>query len=231
MKSDNDTSSRKERDDGTYSFYDVGFHGDEYLLSLVDYIFRNENVERFVETGTNVGSTLAYVARKYKEIDCFSCEPDIRAFTLAQGHSMALPNAKIYNLDSLTFLERLKAEVSPPIARNTVFWLDAHGYGFEWPLKEEVQVISSAMERCYMFIDDFKVPGNRSFGYDSYGGQECSFDYIKTNISTQKYRMYYPAYSDRTSRHHPLRGWCLFVFGGELFLPDELKQYVYLYED
>ena len=89
--------------------------------------------------------------------------------------------------------------------------MDAHDYGFEWPLKYEVEFITSNFKEYFIIIDDFKVPHCTLFGYDSYNEQECSYDFIKDSIKEQSYRLIYPGYTDKTSKHHPLRGWGLIV--------------------
>ena len=59
------------------------------------------------------------------------------------------------------------------------------------------------------------VPDKPIFGYDSYNGQQCSHEYIKDAISweDEEYSLYYPAYTEHTSRIHPLRGWGLYSHG------------------
>jgi hypothetical protein len=107
-----------------------------------------------------------------------------------------------------------------------LFWLDAHGYGFEWPLREEVSVITTYWQKAYLLIDDFLVPGLDCFGYDEYKGQVCSFDYIKNSLNDQhEYSLYYPPYIERTSKHHPLRGWGLIEYGhcAKLDLPETTR--------
>jgi hypothetical protein len=115
------------------------------------------------------------------------------------------------------------------LSENVLFWLDAHGYGFKWPLREEVSFITGHFQTAYVLIDDFKVPGLDCFGYDLYDGQECSFDYIRDALDESiEYSLYYPSYTERTSRHHPLRGWGLIEFGHEaaLELPTTLRDKV-----
>jgi hypothetical protein len=170
----------------------VGFHGDKYLMSLVDNIMQSVHV--FIETGTNVGSTITYVARTY---------PTTR-----------LAGVSIYNETSKTFMERLEQEHDYLFEEKILFWLDAHGYGFKWPLREEVNFITTKFSSAYILIDDFKVPGLDCFGFDSYKDQESSFEYLRTALSSkQEYAIYYPAYTEKTSTFHPLRGWGLIVLG------------------
>ncbi|MCK4873135.1 MAG: hypothetical protein KAS72_10455 [Phycisphaerales bacterium] len=209
---------------GRFVFHDVGFHGDLYLLELVEVIL--SRCLLFVETGANVGSTVSYVAGKHPDLRCLSCEPDAAAFRHVIENTADSPNVKISNETSDSFLRNLLAE---PDARegDVLFWLDAHGYGFDWPLRDEVALITSRLARAYMLIDDFRVPGLDCFGYDRHEEQVCSLEFIESRLDdAHQYRVYYPAYTDRTSSHHPLRGWGLIEFGhtDELVLPAGLRR-------
>ena len=200
-------------EEGRFKFQAVGFHGDLYLLSLVDLLMSNCSI--FVETGANVGTTLAYVAKKFPRIQCYSCEPDAMAYRYARRNTHQLRNVRLYNESSQVFLKRL---INDGLSSDgdVLFWLDAHGYGFEWPLIEEIDRITTNWKKAYILIDDFRVPHLDCFGYDEYDGQVCSFEYIEASLSrANDYRLYYPSYSDKTSEHHPLRGWGLIEYGHE----------------
>ena len=211
-----------------FKFLDIGFHGDQYLIEIVDFLA--QYCEFFIETGTNVGSTLTYFAGKYPQISCISCEPDEKAFQLARQNTSKLNNVSIFNELSQNFLFRLEREYQHLFNKECLFWLDAHGYGFKWPLKEELNFITTKFGRGYVLIDDFKVPGLEDvFKYDIYQEQICSFDYVKDSLSTEKkYNVYYPNYTDKTSKHHPLVGWGLIEFGhsDELVIPENLQNKV-----
>jgi FkbM family methyltransferase len=208
-----------------YRFVEAGFHGDQYLLQLVDFLV--SNCRFFVETGTNVGSTLAYVARKYPQVECLSCEPDAEAYRHAVRNAGGT-NVRLFNETSQDFIERLSRR--PSIFEDRVlFWLDAHGYGFQWPLRQEIAFITSRFKAGYILIDDFKVPNEDTFGFDRYGDQECSFEYVRDSIDPAvDYNLYYPNYREKTSRFHPLRGWGLLTFGNmiEPALPGPLQHLV-----
>jgi hypothetical protein len=178
-----------------------------------------------VETGANVGTTLAYVAKRYPSIKCISCEPDSEAYVEAVRNA-SLANVSLFKESSQNFLERLRNQYADIFQDNALYWLDAHGYGFKWPLKEEVSFITNHCRKGFILIDDFKVPGLDCFGYDKYEDQECSFEYISASLNPAlSYDLYYPSYTDITSKHHPLRGWCLLSFGHEdvLQLPGSLR--------
>ena len=195
-----------------YEFFEVGFHGDRYLLDVVQSIA--PVCRYFIETGSNVGSTLSYVARIYPHLECLSCEPDTGAFRHALENVKSLSNVRVFNEISQDFLRRIEKEYKGVLTEKVMIWLDAHGYGFQWPLREEVSFITHKFKTAYILIDDCRVPGLDCFGYDAYGEQECSFEYIKDALNPQlDYTVYYPSYTTRTSEHHPLRGWMLIAFG------------------
>ena len=195
-------------------FRELGFHSDQYLLGLVDVLL--PHCAYFVETGTHVGSTLAYVARTYPGVTCLSCEPSRQAFRQAVRNTRGLANAFIYNEDSETFLERLGARYPDLVSQEVLFWLDAHGQGFRWPLRAELAHITGKHRAAYVLIDDFQVPGRPHFGYDTYQDQSCSYDYIQSALNPKhRYDFYYPDYAERTSTHEAMRGWVLIDFGHE----------------
>lgn len=204
-------------------FIDIGFHGDEYLLLLAKHLADKSSV--FVETGTNVGSTLAYIARNYPAVHCLSCEPDRSAFERARENTAKYDNVSLFNGTSQQFIEHLSRHEREIFSEQCFFWLDAHGYGFEWPLKHELKFITSRFTSGYILIDDFKVPGRAQFTYDEYHGQICSYDFVKDSLNPSKvYQLYYPTYREKTSKHHPLCGWGLIVFGHYDFnIPEQLS--------
>jgi hypothetical protein len=216
--------NRQQSQRETSRFLSVGFHGDEYLLSLAEHILDESNV--FIETGSNVGSTLAYVARNNPQIRCLSCEPDPSAFAQATVNAGKYDNVELFNGTSQQFIDFLCQNELGIFSDHCFFWLDAHGYGFEWPLKKELDFITTKFRSGYILIDDFKVPGRKDFLYDEYQGQICSYDYVQGSLNPDnRYQLYYPTYTDKTSKHHPFCGWGLIVFGHEEFcIPDLLRR-------
>lgn len=192
-----------------------GFHGDRYLLRLVDRLAARAGL--FLETGANVGSTLGYVARRYPTLPCLSCEPDPTAAEVAERHACTRPGVELLRGTSQELLATLAKRSAEGFARPLLAWLDAHGYGFEWPLRDEVRFLTERFDSGCLLIDDFKVPHDSRFGFDAYGDAECSFDYIRAAIAPHvAWRLYYPAYAEHTSPWHPLRGWGVLQFGRDL---------------
>ena len=202
-----------------------GFHGDRYTQKLVNFLI--QDCKYFIETGSNVGSTLSFVARTYPSVQCLSCEPDNDAIKEARKNTAAYGNVTIYHELSQKFLERLDKEFSHLYNEKVLFWLDAHGYGFKWPLKDELAFIMKNFKKAYILIDDFKVPGKEMFVYDQYETQICSYDYVKDAIpSSAEYDLYYPGYTEKTSNFHPLQGWGLFDLSRSIQFPDEIIEFV-----
>lgn len=193
-----------------HELYELGFHGDSYLLKVVDPLAKNSDM--FLETGTNVGSTLGYMARTYSHMKCYSCEPDISAYKRAVTNVDGYDNATIFNLGAIDFLKQMmhmNFRNSKPLV-----WLDAHGQGFEWPLQDEIRLITNGLLEAFVLIDDFEVPGQPQFKFDTYGDQVCNFNHIVDFMAKDKdYQIAYPSYVERTSDHHPLTGWVLISFG------------------
>lgn len=196
-----------------------GFHGD---LRLNEVTFEHlQNATHFIETGTNVGSTLRHVASNFPQVKCWSCEPDEGAFQEAENNTSALSNVTIWNTDSISFLNEIESQI-PVRGAGVVCWLDAHGCGFQWPLREEVALFTGRFPKAAIFIDDFKVPEKPEFGFDQYDGQECSLEYIQDSIADHTLEIVFPSYTEHTSQHHPLRGWCLIRKSG--FQPGPFEQ-------
>lgn len=205
-------------------FLEIGFHGDKYLIELIFAAARQ--CAQFVETGANVGSSLCHLAKTFPQLPCFSCEPDKEAFQFARQKAAALPNARLFHEPSPQFLHTLAAQQPGFCDKETLFWLDSHGFGFHWPLREEIEFITSRFATACIFIDDFKVPGQPQFLFDEYDGQVCGRELIDGGLAKKSdYRFVLPCYKDKTSTHHPLKGWVLITYGraNALEIPDSLR--------
>ena len=202
--------------------FEAGFHGDRYILSIADFFLTRASF--FVETGTLAGTTAHYVGKRYPATSVYSCEPDPVACRLAQQRCEGFANIKIVNERSPDFLHDLFDRVPDLATEPAVFWLDAHGYGFRWPLLQEIELITSRRSAGVIMIDDFKIPGRPEFGFDAYDGQECSLEFVLPALNPEHdYTLILPAYAERTSAHHGLRGVGIIVYGlGSLDLPESI---------
>jgi len=187
----------------------TGFHGDLHLQRVVSKLFEYGKIRNFVETGSAYGNTLEYIAKLYPDVSCWSCELHNKRFRAAKERCEVYPNVQLFQESSQEFIKRQEEMRDVP----TLFWLDAHGRGFEWPLLEEIEFITNHFTHCYILIDDFKIPDAPWFGFDEYNGQKCEHEYIKDQIAWSDYELWYPTYKEHTSAFHPLRGWGLYAHG------------------
>jgi len=207
--------------------YEMGFHGDSYLLTLIDHVLTR--CDAFIKTGTYMGDSLEYVARNFSHLHIFSCEPRTEHITVSRNKLRPyLHNITLEQVKSPDFLYKIVDDHPDLVNKDVAFWLDAHSFGYKWPLKDEIRFITETFKRAYIFIDDFKIPGRPEFQYDIYDGQECSWEFIHDEMCTdKKYLIYLPKYKEKTSRHHPLVGWILIEFGhATMQIPDSLKDHL-----
>ena len=200
------------RRDLKYQPVEAGFHGDAYLHQLVAHLA--PRAAAFIETGCNVGSTARYVARTFPHLRVLSCEADEKSFAFASQRLAECPGATVRHVASPQFLHDLHREEPDLFQQRNLYWLDAHGYGFRWPLRDEVAFITTTAPGGYILIDDFEVPGQPQFHFDQSEDQVCSFATVAPQLNPRHpYQLVYPTYNDRTSGHHELTGVGLIVFG------------------
>jgi len=60
-----------------------------------------------------------------------------------------------------------------------LIFLDAH-WGENCPLQKELEVIADrSKKKPIIAIHDFKIPGKPEYGYDSYQGQDFTFEWLE----------------------------------------------------
>jgi hypothetical protein len=205
-------------------FYDLGFHGDKYEIEFFSSAIKRS--EQYIETGVSNGSTFTFIAKKFSNIPVLGCEPDRASYLFARNKTAGLSNAQLSQETSPEYFYKLTKQNPEITKKDTFFWLDSHGNGFSWPIKQEIEYITSHFEKGYIAIDDFLVPGRPWFGYDQYNGQVCSLDFIRGSLDKKHvYNIFYPKYQDQTSTFCRLRGWVLIEFGHKepLIIPPQLS--------
>jgi hypothetical protein len=155
---------------------------------FADLLSGGAGFKTIIETGTYLGDTAGYMAM-VSRVPVLTCEQNKKLCSLAKMRLQDIPLVKLFNLDSRVFLRELSKDKSIT-GRECFFYLDAH-WGKELPLKEEIQIITSCWDKFVIMIDDFKVPGDDGYIYDSYG----TLEYINMPSLRSKYdlRCYFPA--------------------------------------
>jgi hypothetical protein len=188
--------------------HEHSFHGDRFLQEYI--ASKLTKSEYFIETGSWYGESTAFVAENFTNIRCITCEPDKDRFLKTRQNLSNLSNAFYYNITSPDIFNKLALHDEKMNNKVCTFWLDAHGYGFEWPLLQEISILTHNFKKCYIFIDDFKNPYVTEMRYDQYNNQVCSLPFIENSINNRnQFEVYVPTYTERTSKVHPLVGWAM----------------------
>ena len=148
----------------------AAFGRDHLLGEQVVAFHRRYRFEAAVETGTWKGHTTVALAAIFPRVH--TIEVDRARYKATLPRFEEYPNVTAHCGTSPQVLLELVAAVEYPLFA----MLDAH-WGEDWPLRDELKILLSVRQPKLIMIHDFKVPG-RDFGYDSYGGQECSLEYI-----------------------------------------------------
>lgn len=170
--------SRQVLDDNVARF---AFHGDPQYQLLVDAILKHAQASDFVETGSFLGRSTAWVAQRWPQVQVHSTEINPEFFQTAQRRLSAWPNVHLQLGHSVQFITEL---VQPgKLGKLPVFFLDAH-WEEDWPLPRELALIRAACPRAIIIIDDFRVPTQPLFSFDDYGSDKvCAFEAILPHLS------------------------------------------------
>ncbi len=150
------------------------FHGDPQYQGMVDELLGSLQVTDFVETGSFLGRSTAFVAQRWPGVQVHSTEINAGFFQTAQRRLGEMPNVHLHHCHSVQFITDLIQ--SGRLGELPVFFLDAH-WEEDWPLPRELELIRQGCERAIIIIDDFRVPTQSQFSYDDYGADKvCAFE-------------------------------------------------------
>jgi hypothetical protein len=146
----------------------IGFNGQKIRKMIFNNLCEIFSFEAILETGTFTGNTTGYMA-KITGLPVYTSESNSMLVALARKRLAGIDNINCYLMDSREFLKIL-AEKN--INNKRVFiYLDAHCHD-DLPLKQEIEIICQSWKAFTIMIDDFQVPGDAGYGYDSYGGKK-----------------------------------------------------------
>ncbi|MFA5859198.1 MAG: hypothetical protein WC955_09040 [Elusimicrobiota bacterium] len=177
-------------------------------------------INRFIETGTYLGSTVIEVStwlqkldpefgtiKSYQQVNqigypvfenvsensktkLYSIDIDEQRQTGLQKLFVSNSNIKLINASSAKYIEEMISTGLITDNDNCFFFLDAH-WGEYWPLRDEIRVILQ-LKRSIIVIDDFVVPFHPEAGFDIYGNNVCNWYYIKNLFNKTRINLYYP---------------------------------------
>lgn len=124
-----------------------------------------------VETGTCLGSTAKWMGEQFEQVHTVEINEEFARF--------ARPKLKENTTLHIGSSPDALKQILPGIADRCIIFLDAH-WGPMCPLIEELKAIKEhAKQKPVIAIHDFKVPGWPRFGFDSYNGQEFTYEWLK----------------------------------------------------
>ncbi len=141
-----------------------GFNGDVMRARVVHDLFREARCSTFIETGTYRGATTILAARLLRS-PTYSCESDTKSWLISALRCAPYWRVHVRRADSRAFLKKMRESL--PKNEVPFFYLDAH-WNSDLPLQGELETIAQNWERFVALIDDFVVPGQPGFGFDTY---------------------------------------------------------------
>lgn len=145
------------------------FNGQLNRLKLFHAILKACSISTIVETGTFRGVTTEYIAKNF-DGKIYSCEVNRQYFDRASARLAMFANVDLRLMQSEALLESLLA--MPALQEQSVFfYLDAH-WNKDVPLIEEMSLIFNSHVPSVAMIDDFEVPSDPGYGFDTFGNNQ-----------------------------------------------------------
>jgi hypothetical protein len=119
-----------------------------------------------VETGTFRGTTTEFLLRE-SGVTVYTVEAAAHYYHFARLRFRGWRNLCLELGDSRAFLEKLARDPAVPKS-NVFFYLDSH-WEDDLPLHREIELITGFWRGVVIMVDDFQVPGDAGYGYDTYG--------------------------------------------------------------
>jgi hypothetical protein len=169
---------------------DIGFNGQLIRKQIFRDVVATFPFAVILETGTWTGNTAAFMAQT-SGLPVYTCELNERFHRVAKMRLASVEGVQFELADSRRFLEN--AARSDLAGKFAFFYLDAHWYD-DLPLASELNIIERGWKDFFVMIDDFRVPGDDGYGYDTYGpSRTLSIELVKDILESRNLRAYFPA--------------------------------------
>lgn len=163
-------------------FQDQPFNGDTFICEEFLKLKEKYSIEVAVETGSCIYTTTKWLCENFKRVETVEINKTYADYGLHKIQEFHNCEAYI-GVDSVNFIEKVLYDSLSEELRPCIFFLDAH-WGEHCPLKDELLAISRLKlnRPPVIAIHDFKTYHPDVLGFDSYKGNDLSFDYIYEEV-------------------------------------------------
>ncbi len=157
----------------------AGFENDIFAKDKFKQLIIENEINLFIETGTYLGSTTKLLSQWCENI--ITIEVNKNHFNKAKDALKDVSNIEMILGSSEEVLGNVLSGTNIKDKKIGIF-LDAHWMAYN-PLIDELNVIAkNNIKPVFIAIHDFKVEGHPELGFDSYGGQDYNWDWIKESV-------------------------------------------------
>lgn len=168
----------------------AAFNGQPGRQKLFLDLMRAIRFDEIVETGTFRGDTAAFMALR-SGLPVFTSESSPRHYGYARTRFPLSRQVSVAFSDSRAFL-RAHFGKRDNAARTAFAYLDAH-WGPDLPLFEETRIVLALSSGIVVMIDDFQVPDDPGYSFDSYGtAANLNLEYLRLE-ELPEIRFFFPA--------------------------------------
>ncbi len=152
------------------SIYGGAFNGQERRREIVTALLTKLRPDAIIETGSFRGDTTAFLSG-FGTVH--TAESNDRFFGFCQARFLFKRHVHVFRGDSRQVLRKLKPSLS---TQRCFIYLDAH-WEKDLPFREELAILGDWADPIIM-VDDFQVPDDPGYMYDSYEAGTLNLDYL-----------------------------------------------------
>ncbi len=170
----------------------LGYEGDEFVHEEIKKLVDKFKVNLIVETGTFLGATTKRLS-EFCNVETFE--------VVEENYNKSVQNCKGINSIELNLKDSVNGliDLLPTVLDNSILlFLDAHWWD-ACPLLDELKVIADNGIKPVIVIHDWKVPNRPDLGFDSYKGQDFTFEWIEQSLKNIYGNNFKYHYNDQAS--------------------------------
>jgi hypothetical protein len=199
-------------------------NGQYYRRKIISELLKKINFDSIIETGTEYGFSTAYFSTFGKKV--FSIEKSTILFYLAKKKLENFKNIHLILNDSKN-IKKILNQYEIDKESKVFFYLDAHSEN-DYPILEELEFITSSYQNNLIIIDDFQVPNDDGYGFDSFNGRKLNLKLISKSLIGKNF-IYFPKISSNIETGR-LRGYVLITNNEEIKKKLDSTNELYLFK-